>query len=184
MIEIFDSILKLSEKSQILDNIQSKKRQISELPTICGSCALWMTIQCNREKTRKVSCNMSACSDFKYEKWVSDLISKLENEVYDLEVSLNTYNTNNVLADVTFNLCDAIEKSDVKVTFGLHPKHLEKIETELKRWDEMIKEGGYLKTGWRKYDKFFWDKLGKEVGWCPITLALYYFEYLDNLQSL
>jgi len=105
-----------------------------------------------------------------------------------MEETLNTHsnpaNSNIVLPDVILLLCDAIEKSDVKVTFGLQPKHIEKIETELKRWDEMIKEGDCLKIGWRKYDRLFWEKMGKEVGWCPITLALYYFEYLEDKRSL
>lgn len=31
-----------------------------------------------------------------------------------------------------------------------------------------------------KYIKYVWEKLGKELGWCPFTLALYYFEYLEG----
>lgn len=79
-------------------------------------------------------------------------------------------------------LIEAIEKAGVKVTFGLQPNHIERIESEINRWDAMLKddEEMILKLGWRKFDKSFWDGLGKEFGWCPFTLALYYFEYLED----
>jgi len=67
----------------------------------------------------------------------------------------------------------------VKMTFGIQPHHIEKIETESKRWDAMIKPGDSLQIGWRLYDKDFWEKMGRDVGWCPFTLALSYFEYLN-----
>lgn len=77
-------------------------------------------------------------------------------------------------------LTDAVEKAGVKITFGLQPKHIERIEEESKRWDNMLEPDSPLQVGWRKYEKSFWDKIGKEVGWCPFTLALYYFEYLNS----
>lgn len=75
---------------------------------------------------------------------------------------------------------DFPDKPGIKITFGLQPNHIEKVESELARWDAMLEEGDSLEPGWRKYDKYFWDKLGVEFGWCPFTLALYYFRYLEK----
>jgi len=79
------------------------------------------------------------------------------------------------------SLIDAIEKANVKITFGLQPYHIDKIETELKRWYDMppLKSFPDTKVD-MKFAKHVWDKLGKELGWCPFTLALHYFEYLEN----
>ena len=79
-------------------------------------------------------------------------------------------------------LCDAIEKSNVKVTFGLTEKNIEIIENEIKRWDNMIEEGDKLKKGWIKYDRNFWIKIAGIVGWEPLSISLYYFEYLHKNQ--
>jgi len=79
-------------------------------------------------------------------------------------------------------LMDAMDKSNVKLTFGLQPKHIERIEAELKRWDEIVTLNDELKSN-PKYVKYVWEKLGKELAWCPFTLALYYFEYLETKTS-
>jgi uncharacterized membrane protein YsdA (DUF1294 family) len=89
MNEIFDNILKADKKRQVIGDIRDKERKINELPTVCGSCDLWMTGQCKREKTKKVSCNMPICSDFKQQKWVTDFISKLQIEISELRTVLN-----------------------------------------------------------------------------------------------
>lgn len=89
MNEIWDNILKADKKRQIIGDIKSKERKINELPTQCGSCDLWMTNQCKREKTRKVSNSMPICSDFQQQKWVTDLIDKLHTEVSELHTVLN-----------------------------------------------------------------------------------------------
>lgn len=89
MNEIWDNILKADKKRQIIGDIKSKERKINELPTRCGSCDLWMTNQCQREKTRKVSDGMAICSDFQQQKWVTDFISKLKVEVSELRAVLN-----------------------------------------------------------------------------------------------
>lgn len=82
------------------------------------------------------------------------------------------------------HLSKAIKKQGLKVTFGLQPNHIERIESELERWDSYIKpEDKYLCEGYMKYEMDFWNKLGKEFGWMGFALALYYFEYLDKKQN-
>lgn len=76
-------------------------------------------------------------------------------------------------------LLKALKDSGKKITFGLQEHHIEKIELELKRWNEMPPLSDGLKVD-PKYIKYVWEKLGKELAWCPFTLALYYFEYLEN----
>ena len=79
-------------------------------------------------------------------------------------------------------LSDAIEKANVKITFGLQPDHIEAIENELQRWRDMPPLSDGEKPD-PKYMKYVWEKLGKELAWCPFTLALYYFEYLEDKQN-
>lgn len=80
-------------------------------------------------------------------------------------------------------LADAIQKSGAKLTFGLQPHHLQVIETELQRWRDMppLSDGEKADP---KYIKHVWEKLGKELAWEPFTLALYYFEHLEDGQPI
>jgi hypothetical protein len=89
MNDIWDFIAKADNRRQIIDNIRAKEQKINELPKVCGSCDLWMTNQCQREKTRKVSNGMPVCNDYKQQKWVTDFISKLQIEVSELRAVLN-----------------------------------------------------------------------------------------------
>lgn len=76
---------------------------------------------------------------------------------------------------------DAIEKANVKVTFGLQPYHIEAIEKELQRWRDMPPLASFPDHKVNPlYIKYVWEKLGKDLGWCPFTLCLYYFEYLED----
>lgn len=77
------------------------------------------------------------------------------------------------------HLIDSLERENVKVTFGLQKHHIEAIEKELQRWNDMEPLNCGLKAD-PKYMKYVWEKLGKELSWCPFTLALYYFEYLEE----
>jgi len=89
MNEIWDYILKADTKRQIISDIRSKEKKIDELPKFCGSCDLWMTDKCQREKIKRVSAGMDICSDFKQQEWVTTLISKLQIEVSELRATLN-----------------------------------------------------------------------------------------------
>jgi hypothetical protein len=84
MNDIFDSFLNADRKRQAYYDARLKEKQITELPTKCGSCNLWMTKQCHRENTRKVSNGMSICDDFQQQQWVTDYIKKLKLEVTEL----------------------------------------------------------------------------------------------------
>lgn len=81
-----------------------------------------------------------------------------------------------VLPPVIDYLVDALEKADIKMTFGLQQRHIEIIEKELERFGNREIDA--------KYVKYIWEKLGKELAWEPFTLALYYFEYLEHRRSL
>lgn len=67
----------------------------------------------------------------------------------------------------------------MKITFGLQKKHIEHIEAEFQRWKDMPSENRHKYDP--KYKLYVWEKLGKELGWCPFTLALYYFQYLEQV---
>jgi len=65
-------------------------------------------------------------------------------------------------------LADAIEKKGAKIKFGLEQQgHIQTIE-------KMLNEFGSAKS------EYIWEKIGKEIGWCPRTASLYYLEYLRN----
>jgi hypothetical protein len=81
------------------------------------------------------------------------------------------------------HLIDAIANSGSKMTFGLQPKHIEAIEMEIDRWNNIKIESDDTKID-MKFSKHVWDKLGKELGWCPFTLCLYYFEYLEDKKNM
>jgi hypothetical protein len=69
-------------------------------------------------------------------------------------------------------LIEELNNSKAKITFGLTPHNIEVIEKELERF------GG--RDFDAKYNRYIWDKLGKELSWEPFTLCLYYFEYLEE----
>lgn len=65
----------------------------------------------------------------------------------------------------------------VKITFGIQKEMIQRIEELSKHWDDQTteEEKKVLKQGWIKFDRHFWETLGKEFGWDPFTLALHYF---------
>lgn len=79
-------------------------------------------------------------------------------------------------------LADAIDKAGLKITFGLQPYHIERIESEQKRLNDIQLDDTELNNikADMIYSRYIWEKLGKEFGWEPFTLALYYFEYLSQ----
>lgn len=73
------------------------------------------------------------------------------------------------------------ENQPVKITFGIQPKHLERIEEERQRWFNEINPDGRLTDA--IYIEYFWEKMGKEFGWAPFTLALSYFKHLKKSEQ-
>lgn len=63
----------------------------------------------------------------------------------------------------------------MSVTFGLKHRQIKTIEAELEKFGN-----GKFDA---KYTKYVWEKLGKELAWDPFTLALHYFEYLEECRS-
>lgn len=76
------------------------------------------------------------------------------------------------------DLSEAIELNNVKVTFGLQPHHIEAIEKEFNRWNDMPPLKSGLPKSDMRFSRFVWEELGKQLGWCPFTLSLYYWEYI------
>lgn len=74
------------------------------------------------------------------------------------------------MTKLTDSLIEKIENSTV--VFGLQQNQIEIIEAELERFGNREIDA--------KYVKYIWEKLGKELAWEPFTLALYYFEYLEE----
>lgn len=73
-------------------------------------------------------------------------------------------------------------EKEIKITFGIQEKHIQRIEELSAYWDNARENDDkeVLKDGWIKYDRSFWIKLGEEFGWEPLTLALYYFKNKDK----
>ena len=69
------------------------------------------------------------------------------------------------------DLADKLEEGNYKIVFGLQPKQIEIIERRLKVFPNAI------------YNTTIWEDIGKEIGWCALTAALYYFEYLEEKRS-
>ena len=86
-------------------------------------------------------------------------------------------NENNNFDPIKY-LSEKLNENNMTITFGLQPSHIEVIENELERWRGMEKiDGDEFEP---KYSKYIWDSLGEKLSWEPFTLALYYFEYLEE----
>ena len=68
----------------------------------------------------------------------------------------------------------------IKMTFGLQKTDIERIESEIKRFDNVLEESDTLKKGWIKYDTHFWENMGKELGFSALYLALTYLQSIEG----
>lgn len=76
------------------------------------------------------------------------------------------------------------QERPVRITLGLQPHHIEVIEKELQRWRDMPPLESFPDTKVNPlYIRHVWEKLGRTLGWCPFTLCLYYFEYLEEAKT-
>lgn len=69
---------------QKTEKIREIKEDILDSKNTCGSCELWMTQQCNREKKHKVSCGEKICEQFEIKDWVVKHIEKKEKELENI----------------------------------------------------------------------------------------------------
>ena len=87
--DVVDAFIRLNKIDQIKSQIRTKQNQINDLPTKCGSCSLWMSSDCPKEKHTKVSNGMPICNSFKKAFWIDKTIEKWQLEISELESSLN-----------------------------------------------------------------------------------------------
>jgi hypothetical protein len=111
-----------------------------------------------------------------------------EVRVKELEELIYKYTLNEVPFEtkpsVMNEFIDKLQEKGVKITFGLQPNHIKRIEQEIARWNDIRNSEDTLPDGWVKYTEHFWDKLGKEFSWHPLTLALYYFQHLEDSKPI
>lgn len=79
-------------------------------------------------------------------------------------------------------LTDSIDNSGKSITFGLQYWHIKRIEEERERWNKI--DIGNENSVDIIYASHFWEDLGKEFAWQPLTLALYYFLYLNDCEEI
>ena len=87
--DVVDAFIRFGKINQIKSQIRTKQNQINDLPTKCGSCSLWMSSDCPKEKHTKVSNGMPICNSFKKAFWIDKTIEKWQLEISELESSLN-----------------------------------------------------------------------------------------------
>lgn len=77
-----------------------------------------------------------------------------------------------------------METETVKMTFGIQPEHIEVIESIRERYNK-IDLPGVPKE--RQPDMIFspalWKEVGKQIGWDPFIICLYYFRHLEKQKS-
>lgn len=65
-----------------------------------------------------------------------------------------------------------------KVVFGLEAQgHILTIEAYIAKFDKYVKDG---EKNNMMYSSHVWEDIGRIIGWCPLTAALSYFEYLNE----
>lgn len=81
-------------------------------------------------------------------------------------------------------MLDFGSKPGVRLTFGLQPHHIKTIEDELERWNKThntnVPEDEITDP---RFMKYIWERVGHILGWEPFTLALFYFEYLEEQRA-
>ncbi|HAY3553800.1 MULTISPECIES: hypothetical protein [Weeksellaceae] len=75
-----------------------------------------------------------------------------------------------------------MEGNEIKMTFGIQQKHIERIEEVSAQYDSYRSEESKqtLEDGWILYERSFWERRGEEFGWEALALALAYFKYKIN----
>ena len=89
LISVVDSLIKNERINQIKRDILYKENKIKNITKKCGSCSLWMTKNCPKEKHTKVSCEMRTCNSFKKDFWIDKTIEEWKLEIHELQLLLN-----------------------------------------------------------------------------------------------
>lgn len=78
-------------------------------------------------------------------------------------------------------LSKKISEKGLRVVFGLEAQgHIPTIERIIGEVSGEIDFKGETTFVDMAYDKYTWEKIGKEIGWCPFTAALSYFDYKNR----
>lgn len=84
----FDKFMQADFARGVQSEIKRIERNIQEIKTECGSCKMWMTDSCPREKRIKVSGGMSVCELFQMQPLSEKVISTLQLEIQTLNQSI------------------------------------------------------------------------------------------------
>lgn len=72
-------------------------------------------------------------------------------------------------------LAKKLDEKGAKVVFGLEAQgHIPTIEAIITKWNDTPMDVQM------QYSKALWDEVGKTIGWCSLTAALSYFQYLEH----
>jgi len=97
--------------------------------------------------------------------------------LYD-DISLNSIFMN--------GLFENIKNDNIKVVFGLGAQgHIPTIQAEIERRNKLyIEHFPNDEPLDMSYSKHVWEGIGKIIGWCPFTAALYYFKWLHDSNNI
>ena len=85
----FDVFLQSDLDRQKKIEIKELENQIFKIKNECGSCSKWMTSQCNREKSHKVTMSERKCSDFNMCLLTNRTLAEKEQKLIKLQDTSN-----------------------------------------------------------------------------------------------
>lgn len=89
--EVWEWADRLSDHTQKLHRMREIRKAIHEANNTCGSCNMWMTSACPREKSTMrgynvgPSCKSTKCSQFQMKSWDANRVEELKAELSALE---------------------------------------------------------------------------------------------------
>lgn len=69
----------------------------------------------------------------------------------------------------------------IEITFGLTSDNIQRIKEEIKRHDDVLTSES--EKGWVKQSSSFWERMGEELEFLPLTLCLLWQQYELNEQK-
>ncbi len=70
--------------------------------------------------------------------------------------------------------------SEIKMTFGLQGGNMQHIEQSVARWNQYNDPDDTDRKDWVLYEHWFWERMGEDIGWQPLSLALHYLRKRDR----